>query len=261
MDAGDLLVNRDLALGPNARVVDTGGRLFVNGNVTGSNLSRTLLQDVTGVLAPTAVPRAGTITAPVVPVSGVLGQQVLPSPAGRCSPGTYASVGNCTSLDAGVYVLTGLSSFAGTGTVQATGVAFVLTCSSLTAGVTRSSACAPGQSGGSIEVKGQVTVNVSVASPPLFGSICVGLAIVSDPNNTGGILVNGGGGVNAGRLNVTGSVYLRSGTLTYGGGPDLTVNGNIIVGNYVGNGNPGLVHALGCGNGAGPAGGGVHLLR
>jgi Flp pilus assembly protein TadG len=261
MDAGDLLVNGNLALGPNARVVDTGGRLFVNGNVTGSNLSRTLLQDVTGVLAPTAVPRAGSITAPVVPVSGVLGQPVAPSPAGACTAGTYASVGNCTSMAAGVYVLTGLSSFAGTGTVQATGVTFVLTCSSVTAGVSRSSACSPGQSGGSIEVRGQVTVNVSVASPPAVVGICFGLAIVSDPNNTGGLLVNGTGTGNAGRLNVTGSVYLRSGTLTYGGGPDLTVNGNVIVGNYVGNGNPGLLHAVGCGNGAGPAGGGVHLLR
>ena len=87
------------------------------------------------------------------------------------------------------------------------------------------------------------------------------MAIVSDPNNTGGLLINGNGGGNAGRLSVTGSVYLKSGTLTYGGGPDLTVDGNIIVGNYAGNGNTGNLHALGCGPSAGPGGGGVHLLR
>lgn len=261
LDQGDLLTDGNLALGPNARVVDTGGRIFVNGTVTGSNLSRTLIQDVTGVLAPTAVPKAGQITAPVVDVSGVLGRPVAPSPSGACTSGTYASVGNCTTFAAGTYVLTGLSSFTGNGTVQATGVTFVLTCSSTVLGVTRSSACPSGGSGGSIEVKGRVTLNVSVSSPPVFASICLGLAIVSDPNNTGGLLVNGGGGANTGRLNVTGSIYLRSGTLTYGGGPDLNVDGNIIVGNYAGNGNPGILHALGCGPASGPAGGGVHLLR
>lgn len=261
LDQGDLLVNGDLALGPNARVVDTGGRIFVNGSVTGSNLARTLLQDVSGVLAPAAVPKTGPITAPVVDVSRSLGQPVAPSPSGACTAGTYASVGNCTSFGAGVYVLTGLSSFAGTRTIQATGVTFVLTCSSAAGGVTRSSACSPGQSGGSIDVRGGATVNVTVSSPPVYVGVCLGLAIVSDPNNTGGLLVNGSGSGNTGRLNVTGSIYLRSGTLTYGGGPDLTVNGNIIVGNYAGNGNPGTLHALGCGNGGGSAGGGVHLLR
>ncbi len=261
MDQGDLLVNGNLALGPNARVVDTGGRIFVNGSVTGSNLARTLLQDVSGVLVPTAVPKTGPITPPIVDVSSSLGRPVAPSPSGACTPGTYASVGNCTSFGSGVYVLTGLSSFAGARTIQATGVTFVLTCSSVTAGVTRSSTCTPGQSGGAIDVRGGTTLTVSVSSPPVYVGICLGLAIVSDPNNTGGLLVNGSGSGNTGRLNVNGSIYLRSGTLTYGGGPDLTVNGNVIVGNYAGNGNTGTVHALGCGNGGGAAGGSVHLLR
>jgi Flp pilus assembly protein TadG len=261
MDQGDLLVNGILDLGPNTTVVDTGGRIFANGGVSGSNLSKTLIQDVTGVLVPTAVPTTGPITPPVVDVSGSLGQRVAPSPSGACTAGTYASVGNCTSFAAGAYVLTGLSSFSGNATIQATGVTFVLTCSSTAAGTTRSSACAPNQSGGSIEVKGQATLNVSLSSPPLYASVCFGLAIVSDPNNTGGLLINGSGNGNAGRLNVDGSIYLKSGTLSYGGGPDLTVNGNIIVGNYAGNGNTGTLHALGCGPGAGGGGGGVHLLR
>jgi len=262
MDQGDLLVNGNLALGPNARVVDTGGRIFVNGSVTGSNLARTLLQDVSGVLVPTAVPKTGPITPPIVDVSNSLGQPVAPNPPGpACAPGTYASVGNCTTFGSGVYVLTSLSSFAGARTIQATGVTFVLACSSVTAGATRSSPCTPGQSGGAIDVRGGATLTVTVSSPPVYVGICLGLAIVSDPNNTGGLLVNGGGSGSTGRLNVTGSIYMRSGTLTYGGGPDLTVNGNVIVGNYAGNGNTGTVHALGCGNGGGAAGGSVHLLR
>ena len=218
MDQGDLLVNGVLDLGPNAQVVNTGGRIFANGGVTGSNLSKTLIQDVTGVLAPGAVPTTGPITAPIVDVSGSLGQPVAASPSGACTAGTYASVGNCTSFGAGLYVLTGLSSFSGNTAVQATGVTFVLTCSTTAAGTTRSSACAPNQSGGSIEVKGRATLNVSVSSPPIYASVCFALAIVSDPNNTGGLLINGNGGGNAGRLSVTGSVYLKSGTLNYGGG-------------------------------------------
>ena len=170
---------------------------------------------------------------------------------------------NCTSFGKGVYVLTGLSSFTGNATTSATGVTFVLTCSTRTGNVTLPSLCAPGQTGGSIEVKGGATLNVSMDSPPFYASICLGLAIVSDPNNTGGISVNGnsGNGNNGGRLNVTGSIYLRSGTLTYGGGPGLTVNGNILVGNYAGNGNPGVLQAQGCNFGAGPPGGGIYLLH
>ena len=106
-------------------------------------------------------------------------------------------------------------------------------------------------------MKGGATLNVSMDSPPFYASICLGLAIVSDPNNTGGISVNGNGNGNngGGRLNVTGSIYLRSGTLNYGGGPALTVDGNILVGNYAGNGNPGSCDAQGCNFGRGrPAG-------
>src|SRR4051794_15767513 len=230
MDQGDLLVNGILDLGPNAQVVNTGGRIFANGGVTGSNLSNTLIQDVTGVLLPAGVPTTGPITAPVVDVSrplgrpDPLGQTVAPSPSGTCSAGTYASVGNCTLFNPGLYVLTGLSSFTGNKTIQATGVTFVLTCSSTAAGTTRSSLCAPNQPpGGSIEVKGGATVNISVSSPPLYATVCFGLAIVSDPNNTGGLLVSGSGNGNTGRLSVDGSIYLKSGTFTYGGGPDLTV--------------------------------------
>ena len=177
------------------------------------------------------------------------------------------SVANCTSFGRGVYVLTGLSSFTGNGTTSATGVTFVLTCSTRMGNVTLPSLCLPGQSGGSIEVKGGATVNVSMDSPPFYANICLGLAIVSDPNNTGGISVSGNNGNgnngngNSGRLNVTGSIYLQSGTLTYGGGPAFTVDGNILVGNYAGNGNNGVLHAQGCNNGAGPPGGGVHLLH
>ncbi len=94
-------------------MVNTGGRIFANGSVTGSNLSSTLLQDVTGVLLPGTVPKTGPITAPVVDVSrplgqpDPLGQPVAPSPSGTCVAGTYASVGNCTSFNPGLYVLTG----------------------------------------------------------------------------------------------------------------------------------------------------------
>jgi Flp pilus assembly protein TadG len=264
MDQGDLLVNGGLTLGPNASVLNSGGRIFVNGGISTKNGS--VLQDITGILTPALVAPAGTITPPLVDVSAVLGRTVSPNPSGACTAGatgigTYASVDRCTSFGPGVYVLTGASSFTGNGTIQATGVTFVLTCSSTVGGTVRSSPCPANTSGGSIEVKGQVTVNVSVSSPPVYASICFGLAIVSDPNNTGGVSVNGTGNGGNGRLNVDGSIYLKSGTLTYGGGPDLTVNGNILVGNYSGNGNKGILHALGCGPGRGAGGAGVHLSR
>jgi Flp pilus assembly protein TadG len=254
MDQGDLLVDRDLVLGPNAAVVDTGGRIYVNRRVTGSITSRTLLQDVTGVLSPTAVPRTGAVTAPVVDVSRSLGQPVAPAPSGACVAGTYAKLDACTSLAAGVYVVTDDTSFTRNVTLQATGVTFVLTCSS--PGGERSQACAPGQDGGSIEVGGQAALNLSVSSPPLYAGVCAGLAIVSDPNNTGKLWVHG----TQAQLTVTGSIYLRAGTFDYSGGPDLTVAGNIIVGNYLASGNPGILNAQGC-PAASVTGGGVHLLR
>jgi Flp pilus assembly protein TadG len=255
MDQGDLLVNGNLILGPNSSVINRGGRIFANGSVTGG--ARTVLQDITGALGLGAVPTTGPITAPIVDVSAVLGQPVAPNPSGACAPGTYAAVDNCTSMSAGVYVVTGATAFTRNATIQATGATFVLTCSSATGGTTRSSACAPGTPGGSIEVGGQATVNISVSSPPIYASICFGLAIVSDPNNTGQLWVHG----SQAQLNVTGSVYLKSGTLNYSGGPDLRVAGNLLVGNYTSSGNPGTLHALGCGPGGGSGGGGVHLLH
>jgi Flp pilus assembly protein TadG len=259
MDQGDLLVNGNLALGPMAGVVNTGGQFYVNGNVTGYVAGQTLLQDITGVLLPATVPKTGAITAPVVDVSAALGQRVTAPSAPACTPGTYALLDACTTLAPGVYVVTGATSFtrAGATTIQATGVSFVLACSRTTGAVTRSSACASGEPGGSIEVGGRTTLNLSVPSPPVYAGICFGLAIVSDPNNTGQLWVHG---TNA-QLNVTGSIYLRSGTLNYAGGPDLTVAGNIIVGQYLASGNPGILHALGCGPASGGGGGGIHLLR
>jgi hypothetical protein len=257
MDQGDLLTNGNLVLAPNAGVIDTGGRIFVNGSVTGSITARTVLQDVTGVLSPTGVPKTGPITPPVVDVSGSLGQRVVSSPSGACVAGTYDKLDGCTSLDKGVYVITSATAFTKNGTIQATGVTFVLTCSTTTAGVLVSSQCAPNQSGGSIQVGGQATVNVSVSSPPVYLGICFGVAIVSDPNNTGSLWVNG----TQARLSVTGSIYLPAGTLNYSGGPDLNVAGQIIVGKYTSSGNPGTLHALGCGTASGTGSGGVYLLR
>jgi Flp pilus assembly protein TadG len=252
MDSGDLLINRDLVLAPNAAVVDTGGRIFVNNSVTGSITAGTLLQDVTGALSPAAVPKTGSITPPVVDVSRSLGQPVAASPSGACRPGTYARLDACTSLAAGVYVVTSATSFTRNVTIRATGVTFVLACAS--AG--RSSLCAPNASGGSIEVGGQASLDLTVSSPPLYAGVCAGLAIVSDPNNTGQLWVHG----TQAQLTVTGSIYLRSGTLNYAGGPDLNVSGNIIAGNYLASGNPGILHAEGC-PAASVTGGGVHLLR
>jgi Flp pilus assembly protein TadG len=264
LDRTNLLVNGNLDLGPQAKVADNFANIYVNGNVTSKNNS--VLTDMTGDLLSGAVPvrKTGPITPPVVDVSqsaSFRAQVATSTPRGACQPGAYVSVANCTSFGRGVYVLTGLSSFTGNTTTSATGVTFVLTCSTKTGNVTLPSLCMPRQSGGSIEVKGGATVNVSVDSPPFYASICFGLAIVSDPNNAGGLLVSGSGNGNTGRLNVTGSIYLRSGTLTYGGGPALTVDGNILVGNYAGNGNNGVLQAQGCNFGAGPPGGGVHLLH
>ncbi len=266
LDRTNLLVNGNLDLGPQTRVTDNLANIYVNGTVTSKNGS--ILSDITGsLLGAAGAPKTGPITPPVLDVttSASFTSQVLANPPKACKPGAYVSVANCTTFDPGVYVLTGPSSFTGNTTTTATGVTFVLTCSTKTGNVTVPSLCAPGRQGGSIDVKGGATLNVSMNSPPFYASICLGLAIVSDPNNTGGISVNGNGNGNGnnggGRLNVTGSVYLRSGTLTYGGGPALTVNGNILVGYYAGNGNPGSLQAQGCNFGAGAPGGGIHLLH
>ena len=170
---------------------------------------------------------------------------------------------NCTSFGKGVYVLTGLSSFTGNSTTSATGVTFVLTCSTRTGNVTLPSLCAPGQTGGSIEVKGGATAERVHGLASLLRQHLPRPGHRQRPEQHRRPLGqrHSGNGNNGGRLNVTGSIYLRSGTLTYGGGPDLTVNGNILVGNYAGNGNPGVLQAQGCNFGAGPPGGGIHLLH
>ena len=106
-------------------------------------------------------------------------------------------------------------------------------------------------------------MNVAMDSPPLYASVLLGLATSATrrhrrPASNG----QGNGNNGGGQLMVAHSIYLRSGTLTYGGGPDLTVNGNILVGNYAGKRElRETVKAQGCNLGRGHPGGGIHLLR
>ena len=128
---GDAVVGGDLTLGSAASLLlDAGRTLTVGGAVLGAGATGLSVVRAPAPADPLAPSLAALAALPAASPSA----SAEPSPSGPCSPGTYVDVSGCTSLEAGVYVVTGAPAPAARTTVTlqggGSGVVLYLTCSS-----------------------------------------------------------------------------------------------------------------------------------
>jgi hypothetical protein len=242
---GDLRAGGAITVSPNGNVETAGGSLYAGnlaGSTVGGNFVPTpLLQQVGAV----PDPFAGVPEPPVgAPIAG--------SPNGNCTPGTYASIDNCSSFAPGIYVVTAASRWTGNTGATGNGVLFYLTC----ANGNQSARCAPGQSGGSISTNGGPGLQLSFtpSNNPLYGD----LVVFGDRNNAAVNDIQGGSLFSTG----PGSFYMKAGELSHGGNPEIRIGGNLVVGRYSSNGNPNPAFVTGTSAASPlpPPGGGVGLV-
>lgn len=218
---GNILVRGNLIVGPNGQVTSTGGIVGYGGVVSNNGL---IVPNPPVAITPITDPYAVTPVLPPGPPAPALGTPVVTASSGQCSPGTYDDVTSCRTFAPGVYVITGQNRFSGNINVTSNGgVLLYFTCSSTIAGVTVSSACAPGAQGGSLDFAG--TVHASIDAITGAGSSYRSLAIVYDRNNTSDLSIIGGP-----NITINGGVYARSATLRNAGQGPLVVNGSMVVG-------------------------------
>ena len=102
------------------------------------------------------------------------------SGSGDCKPGTYTDVDGCTTIAAGIYVITGDKKNNNSLPVSPQGgVMFFLTCTDPKTGL--SAYCTSGQSGGSFEAAGNGALTITGLDQP--GSPYDKFAILVDPKN------------------------------------------------------------------------------
>jgi Flp pilus assembly protein TadG len=218
---GNVLVRGNLLVGPNGQVTSTGG---IVGYGIGVDNKGTIVPDPPVAITPITDPYGVTPVLPPGPPAPALGAPVITATSGQCSPGTYDDITSCRTFAPGVYVITGQNRFRGNINVTSNGgVLLYLTCSVTVAGVTVSSACAPGAEGGLLDFAG--TVHASIDAITGTGSPYRNLAIVYDRNNTSDLSIIGGP-----NITINGGVYARSATLRNAGPGPLIVNGSMVVG-------------------------------
>ena len=227
----------------NGSVVASAGNLYSGpgSSPVGNLFPRPVLQQVGQV----PDPFAGVPEPPV-------GVQIAGSPSGNCTPGTYASVENCSVFAPGIYVVTEESRWTGNTGATGNGVLFYLTCAD--GGV--SDPCDPGESGGSISTNGGGILQLSFT--PHANPQYAGLVVFGDRNNAAENDIQGGSLFSTG----PGSFYMKAGELSHGGNPEVRIGGNLVVGRYSSNGNqnPAFITGTSAATPLPPAGGGVGLV-
>jgi Flp pilus assembly protein TadG len=197
-----------LSVGPNGNVTTASGQTRIVGGATGSGVAHMSPAPVTGV-STTSDPLT-SVPVPSITNTGT-GSTTL-------NPGVFSSLsisGNDTvTLNQGTYVFKGPISVSGNGTLTGHGVTIYMACSSYP------TACTTGQSGASLTVTGNGSVDLTA---PSYGSY-QGLTIFSDRNNTSTIEIGGNGSTH-----FTGTVYALAGTADlYGNGSNSNVNARVI---------------------------------
>lgn len=149
-------------------------------------------------------------------------------------PGIYSTFSNantCT-LPAGLYVITGATSMSGNGhDIKGNGVTLYLTCGTPAAIV----ACTSANSKDFDMTSQNVHLNLVAATAANATNGAVpGVAIMADRGWTGTLSFQGGGGGGT----TQGAIYLKSGTMDYGGNSDGSVlDSLIVVDDFAGHGN------------------------
>lgn len=204
---GDALVtnasvyfNGSVVLNPQGSVTSVGGSV----NIEGSGPTK-------GTVSPAATTGAAHLEDPMAGLAlppDMTGLTVK-SPANMCTggPGIYnnPTASNCT-LTPGLYVIIG-GTLGGNNGVVATNVTMYFTCKT-TSGPVGVRACNPGETtGGSLDLSGNG--NFSITAPTISSNKSIpGVAIVFDRNSDKTVRLVGNGA-----LSITGSIYLKSGTL------------------------------------------------
>lgn len=189
--------NGSLVLNPQGSVTSTGGTVTVQG--TGPNKGTVSPAPSTGSGVPVDDPMAGLSLPP--DMTGL----TFKSPANVCTggPGIYLNPtgSNCT-LTPGLYVFIGGTLGGNTGIV-ANNVTMYFTCR--TGNAPR--ACNAAESGATLDLSGNGNFTINAPSTSTNKSIPK-VAVVFDRNNSATLRLVGNGA-----LNITGSIYLKSGTL------------------------------------------------
>lgn len=204
---GDTLVsnasayfNGNLILNPQGSVVSTGGQV----NIEGSGPTK-------GTVSPAPTTGAGHIDDPMA--SLVLPPDMtgltVKSPASMCTggPGIYnnPTAANCV-LAPGLYVVVG-GTLGGNNGITAPGVTLYFTCRTTSVPVAPR-ACNPGETtGGRLDLSGNGSFSITAPTVSSNRSI-PGVAIVFDRNADQTLRLVGNGA-----LSITGSIYLKSGTI------------------------------------------------
>jgi hypothetical protein len=148
-------------------------------------------------------------------------------------PGIYSTFNNITgcTLAPGLYVVTGATSLTGHHDISGDGVTLYLACGTPTLVVP----CTPVLSKNFDMTSQQVHLNLTAATAATAVNRAVpGVAILADRAWTGTLSFQGGGGGGT----TQGAIYLKSGTMHYGGNSDGEVlDAMIVVDDFAGNGN------------------------
>lgn len=225
---GNVAMNGTVSAQNNGGITVTGGSLAVQGGKSGNKgtFSPTITTGVT-VTDPLA-----NMPMPTIPAAFANKGATNPCAAGG-GPGWYSSfsaASSCT-LSPGLYVISGNTKLAGQHDIRGTGVTLYFVCGSYPTPV----ACTSTNSW-SFDMNSQNTyLNITAATTnPLNGAV-PNLAIVADRGWTGTLSFQGGGGGGT----TTGTMYLASGTLSYGGNTQAqALNASVIVKDLSMNGNP-----------------------
>jgi hypothetical protein len=188
-----------------------------------------------------------------IQVADPLGSLAMPNTSGMsikdtanpCTggPGIYSTFNNVSSctLQPGLYVITGATKFAGGNhDVQGTGVTLYFVCGAPAAIVPCTSANSK-----SFEMDSQnVHLDLVAATTANAQNRAVpGVIILADRGWTGTLSFQGGGGQNGPPDITQGAIYLKSGTMHYGGNTDGTaLDSMIVVNDFAGNGNAGTLN-------------------
>ena len=164
---------------------------------------------------------AGTATDPLagVPLPSVTGttSSLAVTGAASASPGIYSTISvtghGSLSLAPGTYVVTGSVSLSGSAKITGTGVTLYLACTSYP------TPCATGSHGASMTIGGSATTTLDK------GAIGPGqgIAVFADPNNAATLSVG-----SHGSLQLTGSLYAASGTLSDSGKANVSVSSGVV---------------------------------
>jgi Flp pilus assembly protein TadG len=203
---GDALVtntsvhfNGNLSLNPQGSVTSAGGTVSIQGTPPDK-----------GVVTPPPATGVPEISDPMasLPLPPDMQGLTRKNPANMCAggPGIYENptASNCT-LTPGLYVIIG-GTLGGNNGVVADNVTMYFTCKTTTTPATPRT-CNPGESGGTIDLSGNGNFRISAPAVSQNKSI-PGVALAFDRNNKTTLRLVGNG-----TMNLSGALYMKSGTL------------------------------------------------